>query len=130
MLKFNFSVGETETHEIEFKFNQFWGNLCILVDGKKILSDQRIVSGSLTKTYEFNIGTNEKHDIKIEKTRKLLFAGFRENIGNVYIDGNFLYEFKGSLSLDDVFLKWLIHMLTLSETSNEIGYDDRIALNW
>lgn len=105
MLKFNFAVGETETHEIEFKFNQFWGNVAIKVDGAKIKKNLLLVSLSLTKVYEFNVGTNEEHHVKIELIRKLLFAGFREYIGKVYIDGNLLYEFKGNLSLDDIFLR-------------------------
>ena len=105
MLKFNFLVGETEIHEIEFKFNQFWGNTYIMVDGEKIKRNLLFISLSLTKIYEFNVGINEEYHIKIELTRKLLFAGLREYIGKIYVDENLLYEFKGGLSLNDVLLR-------------------------
>lgn len=101
MLKFNFKVGKTEIHEIEFYFNQFWGNEYIKVDGINIIKTIRLLSFSLTKVYEFDVGIEEKHHIKIEKIRKLFFAGFREYIGNVYIDGELLHEFRGNLSSKD-----------------------------
>ena len=53
MLKFNFSVGKSEIHEIEFKFNQFWGNTYIMVDGEKIIKTQLIVSFRLKKVMNY-----------------------------------------------------------------------------
>lgn len=105
MLKFIFSVGENEIHEIEFKFNQCWGNLHILVDGEKIIGSYRQFSDSLTRTFELNVGIEEIHQVRIEKIRKLVFAGFREHVGKVYIDEYLLYEFKGKLNLDDILMK-------------------------
>ena len=95
MLKFDFKVGESEIHKVDFYFNQFWGNLFIKLDGTKILKTIRIISFSLTKVYEFDVGVAEKHEVKIEIKRKLFFAGFREYTANVYIDNVFLYNFKG-----------------------------------
>jgi hypothetical protein len=104
-LKFNFKVGESEIHEIEFYFNQFWGNLYIKLDGKNIEKTIRFISLNLSKVYEFDLGEKEKHHIKIELIRKLLLAGFREYLGKVYADGNLLQEFRGNLSLKDLFFK-------------------------
>lgn len=103
MLKFDFKLGELETHHIEFYFNQFWGNLYIKVDGRNIMKTIRVLSFSLTKSYEFDVGIEEIHQIKIENIRKLIFAGFREYVGKIYIDGNLKYEFKGKPKFEEVF---------------------------
>lgn len=94
-MKFSFNVGIDEKHMIDFHFNQFWGNLSIHVDGKKVKGDFRTVSINLTKTYEFEVGQKERHEVKIEKNRKLFFAGFRKTKYKVYIDGIFTQEFEG-----------------------------------
>jgi len=49
MLNFDFKVGEIEIHEVEFYFNQFWGNLYIKLDGNimiKTISKKAIFSGT------------------------------------------------------------------------------------
>ena len=40
---------------------------------------------NLTKTYEFLVGEKEIYKVKIEKIRKLLFAGFRRTKYKVFI---------------------------------------------
>lgn len=56
MLKFDFKVGEIEVHEVEFYFNQFWGNLYIKLDGNNIIETVRLFSFNLSKSYEFDVG--------------------------------------------------------------------------
>jgi hypothetical protein len=76
-MKFSSLVGVQEQHQIDFSFDQFWGNLEIRVDGQPLVKDFRMLSLKLTKRYEFTVGTQEQHQIAIEKKRKLLLAGFR-----------------------------------------------------
>ena len=51
-------------------------------------------SVNLVKQYEFKVGQKEIHNIRIEKIRPLLFAGFRTNDYKIYVDGNLYKEFK------------------------------------
>ncbi len=44
------------------------------------------------KTYEFVVGHQERHAVKIEKHRKLLFAGFRPQRVLAYVDGQLVAE--------------------------------------
>lgn len=92
-MKFSIDIGKNEKHSISYSFNKFWGNVSIKVNDKKIISDFRMFSTSLTNSYEFEIGIAEKHKIKIEKIRPLAFAGFRTNRYLVFLDGKFLKEF-------------------------------------
>lgn len=103
MLKFDFKVGESEIHQVDFYFNQFWGNLFIKLDGVNILKSVRLLSFSLTNVYEFDVGVEEEHVVKIEIVRKLLFAGFREYNANVYIDNVFHYKFTGKFSKNEIY---------------------------
>jgi len=94
-MNFKFEVGNKEKHLIEFSFNQFWGNLYIKIDNEKTIKDFRMFSLKLTKTYEFEVGVKEKHNIKIEKQRKRFFAGFRKQHYKVYLDNNLIEEYEG-----------------------------------
>jgi hypothetical protein len=93
-MKFTVEIGENEKQVIFFSFNKFWGNLKISVNGKTILKDVRMFSVNLVKQYEFKVGQTEIHNIRIEKIRPLIFAGFRTNEYKIYVDGNLYKEFK------------------------------------
>lgn len=82
----NFEVGAAERHEVVFTFNKFWGNLTITVDGTSVVRTVSIVSLNLVKRYEFVVGTNEQHRVRIEKHRKLALAGFRPQPVYAYVD--------------------------------------------
>lgn len=86
-MKLTFEVGQSERHRVEFAFNKFWGSLSITVDGKKVVNTLRVGSVSLVKTYEFIVGTNEQHQVRIEKHRELMFAGFRPQKVFAFVDG-------------------------------------------
>ncbi|MDO3411234.1 hypothetical protein QWJ34_15825 [Saccharibacillus sp. CPCC 101409] len=94
-MKFSFEIGYREKHVVEFEFNQIVGNLSIKVDGREEMSDFQTMSFSLVKTYEFEVGYEERHWIKIDKIRKLLLAGFRKTKYEVYVDGTFFKEYEG-----------------------------------
>ncbi|HEX4057742.1 MAG TPA: hypothetical protein VHX87_05440 [Galbitalea sp.] len=83
----SFDVGNHEKHRVEMRFDQMWGSLSISVDGQPVKRDLRMFSVSLVKTYELTVGQDEKHDIRIDKTRALWFAGFRPQVVRAYVDG-------------------------------------------
>ncbi len=43
-----------------FRFNKFWGNLAITVDGRPVVRDCRMFSVKLTKTYRFTVGAGRE----------------------------------------------------------------------
>ena len=70
-MQFSFNVGVNEKYRVDFSFDQFMGNVDILVDGQSAIKDFRMFSLSLTKRYEFTVGVAEQHAVVIEKKRKL-----------------------------------------------------------
>jgi hypothetical protein len=94
-MQFSFTVGMNEQHRVDFSFDQFIGNLEIKVDGQTAIKDFRLASLKLTKRYEFIVGVNEKHQVSIEKTRKLFLAGLRPQRYRVFIDGQLVQTYHG-----------------------------------
>lgn len=94
-MKFSFEVGFEEKHILNVDYNQMVGLLSISVDNREIISELRMFSLSLVKTYEFSVGTNERHAVKIEKERKLFLAGLRKQKYRVYVDGRLIQEYEG-----------------------------------
>jgi hypothetical protein len=86
-LDFEFEVGESERHKVAFHFDQLWGPLVISVDGKKVVKKLGMFSLKRTGSYEFSVGTNELHEVRIEKTRKALVGGFQAQECVAYVDG-------------------------------------------
>lgn len=95
-MQFSFNVGVNEKHRVDFSFDQFMGNLAILVDGQSAVKDFRMFSVSLTKRYEFTVGVQEQHAIIIEKKRKLFLAGLRPQQYRIFIDGQLVHTYEGS----------------------------------
>ncbi|HZI49055.1 MAG TPA: hypothetical protein VFD75_14765, partial [Pyrinomonadaceae bacterium] len=71
------------------------GNLEIKVDGQPAVKDFRFASLKLTKRYDFVVGFNEKHQVAIEKKRKLFLAGLRPQRYRVFIDGQLVQTYEG-----------------------------------
>jgi hypothetical protein len=94
-MQFSFMVGVSEQHQVDFSFDQFIGNLEIRVDGQPLVKDFRLLSLKLTKRYEFEVGTQERHQIAIEKKRKLFLAGFRPQQYRVFIDSQLVQTYEG-----------------------------------
>jgi hypothetical protein len=94
-MQFSFRVGVQEQHQVDFSFDQFIGNLEIRVDGQPLVKDFRLLSLKLTKRYEFEVGTEERHQIAIEKKRKLFLAGFRPMQYRILIDGQLVQTYEG-----------------------------------
>ncbi len=94
-MKFSFKVGNTEEHEVEFYFNQIWGNLYISVDGQKIIKDFEFMSFEFTKSFSITIGTEEEHYVRIEQERYKIFGGLRKQKYRAFIDEVIVKELYG-----------------------------------
>jgi hypothetical protein len=86
-MQMTFTVGERETHLVEFSFDKFWGRLQINVDGQSVIDTVRLFSIGLVKAWEFSVGIDERHAVRIEKRRERVFAGFRPQPVTAYVDG-------------------------------------------
>jgi len=71
---------------VVFRFDTFWGNLSITVDGRPVVQDLRLFSVELMKTYRFSVGAEELHEVRIEKDRHALLAGARPQPVRAYVD--------------------------------------------
>lgn len=87
-LEITFEVGERERHRLRFFYNRFWGNGRISVDDAVIRRFFELFSLSTSRWYRFTLGDEERHDVEIEKVRKWVLAGFRDQYIRVYIDGD------------------------------------------
>ncbi|MCA1557342.1 MAG: hypothetical protein LC731_02245 [Acidobacteria bacterium] len=94
-MKFHFEVGEYEKHLVIVNYDQMIGNLRISVDGHDVVNELRMFSLSLVKKYEFFVGVNERHAVRVEKERKLFLAGLRNQKWRVYVDGHLIREYEG-----------------------------------
>ena len=94
-MQFSFIVGTNEQHQVDFSFDQMIGNVEIRVDGQPVVKDFRMLSLSLTKRYELTVGNQERHQIVIEKKRKLFLAGLRPQKYRVFIDGTLAQAYEG-----------------------------------
>jgi hypothetical protein len=94
-MQFSFEVGLHEKHVVSLDYNQMIGLLSISVDNREVINELRMFSLSLVKAYDFFVGTNERHAVRIEKERKLFLAGLRKQKYRVYIDGHLIREYEG-----------------------------------
>jgi hypothetical protein len=94
-MQFSFTVGINEQHRVDFSFDQFIGNLEIKIDGESAVKDFRFASLKVTKRYDLIVGINEKHQVAIEKTRKLFFGGLRPQQYRVFIDDRLVQTYEG-----------------------------------
>jgi hypothetical protein len=94
-MQFSFEVGEHEKHVVSLDYNQMIGLLTISVDNREVINELRMFSLSLVKTYDFFVGTGERHAVRIEKERKLFMAGLRKQKYRVYVDGQLIREYEG-----------------------------------
>lgn len=87
-----FEVGETERHQVTFSFNKFWGGLSITVDGVSVVRTVRLASVGLVRHWDFVVGHKEQHQVRIEKHRELMFAGFRPQPVYAFVDGQLVAQ--------------------------------------
>ncbi|MBD0371841.1 MAG: hypothetical protein ICV60_13460 [Pyrinomonadaceae bacterium] len=94
-MQFSFEVGEHEKHLVSLNFDQMIGTMRIYVDNQEVVNELRMFSISLVKTYDFVVGVNERHAVRIEKRRKLFLAGLRNQKYRVFVDGQLIREYEG-----------------------------------
>jgi len=82
-----FVVGVQEQHTVSFSFDKFWGRLTITVDGQSVVDTVQVADLRLVKTWQFTVGVNEQHLVRIDKHRSLVLAGFRPQPVYAYVDG-------------------------------------------
>lgn len=88
----SFEVGVSERHRVVFTFNKVWGALSITVDAVNVVSTIRVASVELVKRWDFVVGQQEQHQVRIEKHRQLLLAGFRPQPVYAYVDGQLVAQ--------------------------------------
>jgi hypothetical protein len=99
-VEFKFEVGQNEKHEVQFSRNRHTARIKVLVDNEEVASQNPLnlathISFKLTKRFEFPVGSQEKHLIRIEHIRPLLVAGFRKHLYRIFIDELFYKEYYG-----------------------------------
>lgn len=82
-----FTVGDREKHEVVYTFDQMWGWLTVWVDGRLIVKRFVTMSFRLSSVIEFEVGTQERHRVSIQKTRPLMFAFANPQPIRAYSDG-------------------------------------------
>lgn len=91
----SFVVGVQEQHAVVFSFDKFWGRLTITVDGQSVVDTVRLGSLSTVQFWEFEVGVHERHTVRIEKHREVLFAGLRPQPVYGFIDGALVAQHSG-----------------------------------
>lgn len=86
-MQITFDVGTTEKHVVMFAFDKVWGGVTITVDGNSVVNQTVIMSVSLVRTWKFQVGTTEVHQVQIDKHREAFFAGFRPQPVFAFVDG-------------------------------------------
>jgi len=91
-MRMTFRVGQVEQHEVAFSFDKMWGGRKIEVDGVSVMDDVLLLSLSLTKVWEFPVGTTEVHQVRIEHHRPLVFSFARRQPIKAFVDGQLVAE--------------------------------------
>ena len=108
-MKLSICVGEREMHVLEFTWGQLFGTVQMELDGAVVYRGRPIAfdeivtlakpalylfrtfvskttPNSLIRSWELEVGSEEKHRVRIDKIRPQLLAGFRPSVFQVFID--------------------------------------------
>lgn len=117
-MRLSISIGDVDKHLVEFTWGQLFGSVKLAVDGvvvyrgKPLAFDEvkqisnpylylyrtyitKKTPNQLTRSWDFEVGTVEKHRIHIDKIRPKLFAGFRPSLFRVLVDDRLVEECVG-----------------------------------
>jgi hypothetical protein len=78
-MKITLEIGEHEKSRVEYRYNQLLGHLVIKVNDQTVTTYTRLLNEPVLEVHVINIGTNERHEIRIEKERKQL-SGHRSRL--------------------------------------------------
>jgi hypothetical protein len=92
---FGFEVGTLEKHSVAFHWGQWWGLATLSVDGVEVHHERHNFSSpnKLSRIYEVAVGTSELHAVRLQKTRKAQFAGFRRHTFKAFVDGELVGQY-------------------------------------
>ena len=122
-MKFSFEVGQDEKHQIDFQWSKWLGVARIKVDGTLIQKSRPLAFSELaqlgalhgmggparylsrtatgyaglpmTRGWQFEVGDQEKHAIRIEKERPVVLAALRPHNYRLFVDGQLADEHRG-----------------------------------
>jgi len=87
-----FEVGIRERHEVDFNYDNSWGRLRIKVDGTVIVQKTNPFWVPVLSTWNFDVGTDELHHVRLEKRRARFFPLLRPQTLSAYIDGDLVAQ--------------------------------------
>jgi hypothetical protein len=90
-----FTVGDQEKHTVVFMFDQMWGWLTISVDDVMIVKGLVTLSFRLVTAFDFRVGQDEVHAVRIEKHRPLVASFARPQPIKGFVDGVLIAENDG-----------------------------------
>jgi len=73
-MRFRVEVGQAEKHVIEFNFNQLLGQLSIRIDCHEVKRNSWLLNEPLKEIHTFEVGEDERLNLRIEKERKPLMG--------------------------------------------------------
>lgn len=90
---FGFDVGDSERHRVEVYWSQWLGDAEIRVDGRQALRNRRLFGLRRTRRYQLEVGDTEIHSVTVEKQRRAVLGGFRNQSFLAAVDGQVVGEF-------------------------------------
>jgi hypothetical protein len=84
---FSLTVGHYERHRVRYRRSNWSGRVRVDVDGAPVVRKWVLLGFPLEKTYHFTVGTTERHNVDVVKTRPLFLAWLRPQPVDVYVDG-------------------------------------------
>ena len=86
-MRLRFVVGVRERHEVDFFYDDSFGRLRIEVDGQRVLQKTSPFWVPVLSKWSFDVGTDEVHNVLIEKKRARFFPLLRPQVLSAYVDG-------------------------------------------
>jgi hypothetical protein len=82
-----FSVGDRETHQVLYRWDQIWGWLTVSIDGVVVVKQLITFSFRLVRVVEFTVGQEETHRVRVEKRRPVTVSYARPQPLTAFVDG-------------------------------------------
>ena len=85
-----FIVGDEELHEIEFVHSEAITDTRIFIDDEPFIQSDRFWHEPRVERFQFPVGVEEIHNVRIERIRSRLGALWNGTIFNISVDGSLL----------------------------------------
>src|SRR4051812_38585313 len=91
---FALTVGESEKHQVEFRWRQLWGNAFFSVDGVEVLHERHAWDWKRIRRYSLSVGAPEVHVhcLTVEKMARRIRGGSQKQRFRVFVDGALVGE--------------------------------------